>query len=87
MRRENPGLSLKAVDRAEHQRLALEKRGVVGEEARREVIRTIDDDVITRGDLHRVVRREADAVRLDDDMRVHLAQAGDRAVEFGFPDP
>ena len=53
-----PDLAVIPQDRAPHERLALEQRGVVGEVAGREVVAAVDDDVVVREDFADVRRAQ-----------------------------
>src|SRR5213594_3200252 len=69
---EDARLAFEAEDRAVDVRLVQEDRRVVHEVPGREVVRSIDDDVVVFQDVQRVVRRETRLVGLHVDVRVDL---------------
>ncbi len=86
LRREHRRLSLEPEDAAVHVRLAEDDAGVVHEISRREIVRAVDDDVVGREDLERVLGRERGVVRRDADVRVDREQPVLRGIELRAAD-
>ena len=82
MRREHGALSVEAEDRAVDVRLFQENADVVREIARGKIVGAVDDDVIRLDDSARVLRSEIRVVQIHLHVRVHLADAVARAVQF-----
>ena len=87
MRLEDRELAVEAEDRGGDDRDVQPDRGVVEQKPRREVVETVDDDVVALDDLHDVGGVEPDGVLDDVDVRV---DRGDRllgGVDLGDADP
>src|SRR3546814_2514313 len=57
-------LAIEAHDGGGNQRPSGEMAGVIGEIAGREIVGAVGDQVVARDEIERIVRREAQAVRL-----------------------
>ena len=75
MRREHRRLTLEAEDRPVDVRLLLEDAHVVGQVARGEIIRAVDDDVVRFGDLPGVLAGEQRVVQIDLHVGIDRADA------------
>src|SRR5437660_2000483 len=82
MRREHGCLSIESKDRAIDIWLFREHADVIRQIARGEIIRTINDNIVTRNNFKSVLAGEATVVRFDFDARIHIAQAIARGFQF-----
>ena len=70
VRREHAGLAFEAEDRAIDVRLLEQHAGVVGEVARREIVRAVHHDVVGADEVERVFAGDARVVEDDFDVRI-----------------
>src|SRR5664280_966771 len=84
---EDGDLSFEAKDRTVYDGDVLDERGVVHQIARREVVGTVDDDVIAVDDVQDVVGPESSVVGEHVHVRVHRGERHLRAVDFAHADP
>ena len=74
MRREHRALPVETKNRSVNVRFTGPNTNIVRKITRREIIRAVDDDVVTRDQILRVLAREPAIVQFDVDMRVRVAQ-------------
>ncbi len=86
LRREHRRLALEPEDAAVHVRLAEDDARVVHEIPRRKVVGAVDDDVVGREELERVLGRQRRVVRGDVDVRVDREQPVLRGIELRAAD-
>ena len=84
--REHRGLTFEAEDRAVGVRLAEQHACVVRQVARRKVVRAVEDDVVRREQLERVLGRQRRLVGIDLDVRVDVDQPRLRRLQLGLAD-
>src|SRR6185369_14420510 len=86
MRGEDAGLTFKTKDGAVNIRLFEQHAGIVGQVARREIVRSINNDVVVLDDLDRVFAREARVMKDDVDPGVDAVDGFLRRLRFGPAD-
>ena len=79
---ENAGLPLKLEDTSINKRLDRKKGGVIYQVLRREVVRSIDDDVIVRKDLEGILRRQT--LLISDDLHIRIDSTDRISGRIGF---
>ena len=82
MRLEGGDLAVELADRGRDERLACQVAGVADQEARREIVRAVGDDVVSGDEVERVRVIEPRLVRADHDVRVEPANRLCRTVRL-----
>ena len=68
------------MDRSINERLLQKEGSVIGEKSGREIVRTIQDDVVVFRDLSRVLRSEEDRMKIKGNEGIEYAEPGGGAV-------
>lgn len=84
---ENRDLSFKLEDGPVNQGLFEEEGRIVGGEAGREIVRTVEDGIVSREEIERIFGGETPGMNDEFDVRIDLMEVGAGALQFGLAHP